>query len=167
MEHFKPPTDNLYKFLALSGVLLVIFTLYLPFSMMNELRLMIDLLQPEASSLEAKVDFWNEDKEILEARQSIASDEEKEDLEQRKRILETRIAFANAKMEAINRLGKQMMVYEKYIKVFAVFGWCLVFLGFGLWYSKLQKFEDKKIKRETEKEIMSPENIDETSPLKQ
>jgi hypothetical protein len=35
---FSPPTDNLYKFLAIFGLIIVMYSIYYPFQKLRELR---------------------------------------------------------------------------------------------------------------------------------
>jgi len=116
------PTDNLYKFLAIFGLVLFVFSVY----MMNDIK------------TESKLIYKNTEIKVLELRKNILSVPKNEKLIKQVAILET-----EAYKSAMN-LNKK--VYGFYLICFI--STVLIYIGFRQWYHKTQKFNDIKLKKE-------------------
>ena len=172
-----PPTDNLYKFLALSGLVLYLFSLSYPFIASKQLDREIDQVTEEITVLEIEViNFETEIKIFDKEIQSLAKDIEdlealddtlltEEDREWRKKnmaekkeqlldlMMRTgeigkRVALAEVKNERLKRLLTEVRV----IRILGVVGTCLggaiAIVGFMLWYFRVQIYLDRKLQKE-------------------
>ena len=180
MDPSSLPTDNLYKFVALSGIALVAFTLWLRWKLQNELEadllsLMISKAKSEAavshlSSLESienlKEDLLQKQAAPLKAKiaQGTATAAEVEELNTKlKAATEAAIERLKAQypVSAEIRVGNatadglktKVQAFKKIKRqsVMAIYAsLAWSLVGFGLWYGKLQAPLDNKLKLEAE-----------------
>ncbi len=191
MELPQLPTDNLYKFMALSGIILVAISL-LPFLHAHELRLEIIRLEGDVSILRQQVDWTIIDmNELQHESQSLKQRVEKlkeralerdsattteksaseireeveeigEDLQdtvdERLKIeyrlaeigeINQKYAIANLQLETRNKELKYLnaeLSREFYVGMcFCGCGIFMSYMGFRLWYKKLQVWQDRII----------------------
>ena len=71
-----PPTDNLYKFCAISGIVIVLFVGYTTWQKWSELRQRGESIQAEADAMQLSVGWWQMlEKERSEALKSLAKND--------------------------------------------------------------------------------------------
>jgi len=133
-----PPTDNLYKFMAISGVVLLIvapiFWAQFYITHAERTRLAIRALRIDLSP---EHEYWNA-KARIERGESVTDEQ---------RML---VEKYDAQQEESSRLGNEFLVYDLFSYVVtgaAIFlgllGLVLTPLGFCLWYQRLQKPLDR------------------------
>jgi len=159
----KVPTDNLYKFLALSGVLLIVFGAYWP--------------AHEADQWYARVDAWTERQAIHHVRTDIdrglvwkAIDSRAKALanptdtakanaaeEKLRELAESEMQFEVADRQAwkeeaakntverdvLERMGKQALTRTRICWLLIGVGFLLAMFGFWRWYFKIQVHVDR------------------------
>jgi len=171
-----PPTDNLYKFIAITGLLFIFASFFYPTILnikINERILESEKdieiakiesakLEREAGEIELKLNIEQKDVETFKENKNIVSPKQLEaevsDLEQlRKQTKEaTDIAAEqlkkNIEIEYNNKLTK---FYNDYFGLASnialsgeILGFVLMILGFGLWYQKVQKYQDLVLLKE-------------------
>jgi len=133
-----PPTDNLYKFMAISGVVLLIvapvFWAQFYITHAERTRLAIRALRIDLSP---ENEYWNA-KARIERGESVTN-------EQRKLVEKY-----DARKEESSRVGSEFLVYDRFSSVVTViaiilwmFGLVLTPFGFWRWYQKVQKPLDR------------------------
>ena len=182
MSLLQPPTDNLYKFLAISGLLLLGFFQVFPLLQLRELRneriqisgeisiLRIDLehLRNETNrqydandsmikAMEKRTpqdSFWKSEKAYIDFMVSEYKyvRDKQDQAYEKRRLIETRIAQIDTKNELLEQVGSDI----KYLR-FAAFGGSIVAIvigiwGFKLWYRKVQAPQDRIIARQASEE---------------
>jgi hypothetical protein len=163
-EMFSPPTDNLYKFLAISGLIIVMFSSYYPFQKFHELSLLLievqadfeiaelqghysknklSLLEHQLDNLRKKLDTMEEgpNKEVVfEKLQGVYDDFYKVALESGKSSLNALKGSKKSKLlHEDNKLYYDMFLYGW------LFGSIFAVSGFLLWYTRLHRPTDNQM----------------------
>jgi len=133
-----PPTDNLYKFMAISGVVLLIVAplFWAQFYITHAERTRL-ALQALRIDLSPEHEYWNS-KARIERGESVTD-------EQRKLVEKY-----DALRKESERVGSEFLVYDRFSYVvtgaaiiLGVLGLVLTCFGFPLWYRKVQKPLDR------------------------
>lgn len=116
---FQLPTDNLYKFLAISGLIVLGFSLVYPFKRLYEVN-------REVIQLGGEIEIFR-----------LQNTEPCPPLEMQIRAqqLKTKVELERAAVE-------QMRFFKELIIVGGTAGAAMIIIGFGLWYRKVQKPQD-------------------------
>ncbi|CAZ96801.1 hypothetical protein [Zobellia galactanivorans] len=125
------PTDNLYKFLSIFGLILFVFGTYLYNTKPNEIYL--------------KVDDYNVKNQILKT-----NTEKDSIINLHQELINEKIKL-NVLEEQINRDIKRLPKELKMYSVIAIIGLIMIGFGFFKWYFKTQYYNDKILKNESEK----------------
>jgi hypothetical protein len=164
-----PPTDNLYKFAALLGTIIVFASLYFPHVLLIELGEKIDAATLKIGTTEAETAFLERKaatlSSILEStvapRKGISefggktialeySDSELKGMlaqfDELKRSTAISLAEANHYNERSKALSKEWNQIAWFSYGSAIVGLILAFIGFSLWYTKIQIYQDKALK---------------------
>lgn len=158
------PTDNLYKFIALAGLILLLFSsIYYQVFSRDVLLKNIDL-RAEMSRMEKEVEFLREDTDSLkEDKQAIKQDnsvsqEEQNNVGKNIEGLNQRTREAILKTIELERIGKGVLIYNDQIALLrwssiigAITGILLLIIGFYLWYTRIQIYQDKILVNEAQK----------------
>jgi cell division protein FtsB len=166
------PTDNLYKFIALSGVAIIILSMYFPNMLalqyyeadakldleIHKAKAELDFSKKEVKTLEQIVDNYNfgktEENSRLEGKLSLFYS--REEIKKKYERLNELIKEADIKDAEIQKLQSHVktlwtlhrrILYVSYASDFL--GWLLAFFGFYLWYKRVQIYHDKILKRES------------------
>jgi hypothetical protein len=182
-----PPSDNLYKFAAIGGLILVVLSLYIPWKLgldlvlaSYDLDLDIQKARVESDQINNELMQNTENFQSLCARErateflkSIDSkntnlpDEESKQYaeghngEVQKKILEQRLMLEKLK----NTVAKQKYISSQTIVLvffsigMLLIGLTLTYLGFRDWYFKFQRYQDHIVKAQAEQWTTArPEN---------
>ena len=164
------PTDNLYKFMAVTGAVAVLSAIFFMTSMINDTYEKVFDLSKKLSLLEIRTqssvsEFENFKKAIskLEVDDSVMSKHEPSQTHQYAEVikfldehmensifLESDIAKLKADRERIVHYSNQIDRYIIWLSVIVMIGSALSCLGFWLWYMRVQKSLDALIKRQIE-----------------
>ena len=168
------PTDNLYKFLAISGLALALYSFVVPLDMARQLErenvlnlgerkhLLLNWTQLEELASEHKKDTDNLTKRVLslaeknrempaELREEFkiqlyASIKNKNELIKKKHEFKLNELAYNNKL-AVYKFNKVEAKKQKLISYFAGFcGVLMTVAGFCLWYIRIQKWHDRLLK---------------------
>jgi septal ring factor EnvC (AmiA/AmiB activator) len=154
------PTDNLYKFMALSGLAIVITCLYLFFSRADQLNERLYDVAERKSILEANIDAMND--EISKLNRSIAELKKAADsrdvlaqltsrVEEGEKIkselLHTRkeLIDLTAAAEVADMIRSLQTKQAIAFMLFETIGIVISGFGFMLWYTRVQKFLDVQL----------------------
>jgi len=107
------PTDNLYKFMALSGIILIISSFYIVWKHADRSQ---ELLRELNAGL---------------AVENTYSDNRGSDLPNLK-----------LKLEELKFILKEKPSYMTFLLISQIIGWVLSIIGFVLWYLRVQKYQD-------------------------
>ena len=150
----KIPTDNLYKFIAIFGLVLIGFSGYAYLEMFeaHKASVLIETStfhgwkQDSYASEEKLIDSIN-DRRIREAKKDTNRhiDNEKFNLKLKKMQDSIFNQFENDFI-LMNYHRNKYIVYRNAVIFSAAVGFILMFAGFILWYFKLQRFIDKQVK---------------------
>jgi hypothetical protein len=138
-------TDNLYKFLAISGILIVIFSIYFTYTQRQKLEETIDQLSLDMLKVEV------ERKQIERVIDHLKNKENRTDIEinETERLfheVELRSMLLVGRNQILVKLKKRQGALDKTGFVFIIWGGLLAILGFVLWYIFVQRFLDKAVK---------------------
>lgn len=161
----QPPTDNLYKFLAIFGLLILGFSIYSPMRFLNEIsqgNLRVDLAyQPMFEILDetfdadhAAFECWIK-QEVLREKSEIIKPHECDHYFQTKE----NVASVDAKLKVLQAakekatLERNFLIqqYRQFIHLYialGLFGFSLCAAGFWLWYVRLQRHLDAQVRRD-------------------
>jgi len=158
------PTDNLYKFLAITGLILCLVSIFYPTIEGDKIDREIIQLETntniylrESEHLNREQDFFEEklDDAKLAAKSKTLSKQgrdsiSRELLEIDRKVLELRIKAAEQQGYAkqILRLNSRLRLMNKCANYGFNSGVVLMFLGFILWYLQVQRYQDLIMKNE-------------------
>ena len=145
-----PPTDNLYKFVALAGLALLIFSIVYPLKLIDDLELRLvdtemrrDMLLVDISALERAADRLTatrvQNPAVTEQWTEIRKTLEKTHIENR------------SEEERFKILLKQIRGKLIWLAVGTGVGYILAHRGFYLWYHRVQKPLDELARNRNEK----------------
>lgn len=137
------PTDNLYKFMSIFGLVVLIFSASFPINLIHNLELEMvkvetenKLIDHEASLLEKKI-TKAEKKETL-------STSEVQQLKDDANNIKIKHIISSGEIEKLRVLSSQLVFSWGLAKIGASCGLTLSILGFLLWYFLVQKPMDLK-----------------------
>ena len=158
------PTDNLYKFVALAGlILLLVSPVYYQF-FSRDVRLKNIDLRAAMGRLEKEVEFLREDTDLLkdniQAKKQEKSEghDEHNDSVKKVEVLNQKTRETILKTIELNRIGNGVFVYNDQLSLLrwssiggAVSGVLLLTLGFYLWYTRIQVYQDQILINDAQK----------------
>lgn len=149
MEITKLPTDNLYKFIALTGITLVILSIAAPYALIGDaVREQIEIYGgQEIAMIELK--YIEEDiREAIEKNKGTLPSEERLRLFKQLRDAKVEGEKASTRLKQFGYLRERTL----HIKRWAVFGGLCGFgmslAGFVLWYFRLQRYQDAVLRKQ-------------------
>lgn len=167
------PTDNLYKFLAIFGLVILFGSNLLSYRLMEELRSKVDRSTSLSKLFSLEVKFIEDDVKTAEDELNVL----KKQIKEGQIVKEVADEQMKEKMKEVKNLRERIRQGEKNLaenpptdpKVFlseidfirfilrdgTFIGYFVSTLGFILWYIKLQRYQDIFIKNEAEKLIKS------------
>ncbi len=142
MNILQPPTDSLYKFMAVSGLLIICFSVIWPELRIYELEQQsiqlkgeVNILRIETNNLNKDVERHNKDKSI-------------ETLIEKQRLQEIKLEQLKTKAELGQLAVTNTRRMNRILYIGAALGLTLSFFGFILWYWRVQIWQDKAIRKE-------------------
>ena len=135
------PTDNLYKFVALAGVALVLISLIYPEQALRDLgakkidsETQLRVLLAQADRLESELDLLETSKDVEDKRLDRIKEQNDEI-----RINALKASGENQKIALYATHHESVATYAKYL---LILGSAMSFLGFFLWYRRVQRPAD-------------------------
>ena len=153
------PTDNLYKFMALSGLILIILSAVFPLWLLHNIGLEHIEIKKELDLLDIEERYLREEQE--EAREGLKALPPNKKIEARRSIDEKAKDYSKKLMQTKGNFEKmKYLVSEaKKLKIFSCIGAgvgaIVTYCGFLLWYRRLQKYQDQIIKSEAQKQLQN------------
>ncbi len=155
----QPPTDNLYKFLAIGGLLIIVLPLYYIINreaVLNEkIRstlhgVKIDSIEWEFMEKDAEKMYYSIDTTKLKDSPTYAIDMRRtvDSLESKSRTRERATVKLAADTDFIISSRKELDKLEQIGLTIMIFGLLLSGAGFTLWYFRVQKYVDRALKEE-------------------
>ncbi|MCK5062144.1 hypothetical protein KAR28_06390 [Candidatus Parcubacteria bacterium] len=162
---FAPPTDNLYKFISIFGILLMLalpaYCIFFSYTQQQEAQADVlekEILEDEKNDIKNEIidKIENVDKELEQLKQNY-NQEKADDLSESILILENKKKELSKKLIAINSLIDKNTHRKEFINklrvattIYLFVGFVITLIGFSLWYFKLQRYQDKIIKKQAE-----------------
>lgn len=141
------PTDNLYKFMAISGLTLVLFSITLTIFRLDRALERSDHLRLEIAALASDVDEARTDLTRLETIRN-PTEVQIRDIRERSRDLNSRNAGAVVRAKIVSRLVDDLHETVRWCFAGMIVGTILSGVGFRLWYTRVQVFLDRSLSRE-------------------
>jgi hypothetical protein len=178
-EMIKPPTDSLYKFMAISGLLLLVFCLIYPEQRRFEVNIEKARIDGELKILISDNEVLKQDLELLmddlkdhkDRAQKMAENRgtateltglqkrqdelERKKLEQfeKERAFKTKLLEIQTKIMLLNTTESFASWLAYLSKVGFVVGACLMISGFLFWYLKVQQPQDRILEAQAKHEL--------------
>jgi len=143
------PTDNLYKFVALSGLVIFLLSVIYPQTEVWDIEIEILRLSGEGKEIDYLLNEIEDDSDELVDIKLLTADEKKAlvqnlvDLGLKSIKLETALDEINIRNERIGSL-----LIKMYVGI--ALGSAMMCFGFLSWYHRVQKYQDEIIKKEAE-----------------
>ncbi|MBU6405419.1 MAG: hypothetical protein KGL63_03055 [Betaproteobacteria bacterium] len=140
------PTDSLYKFMALSGVLLVIVGVFYPAYLLQQLQPRVIDAQTTVAILKLQSDQLKFDVGLLKASKSPTL-EQLAKIEKQNTEMRVKLARAEGEDAKVAFFSSQVKIIINLEYVVSMFGLFLALSGFSLWYNRVQKPADRLAER--------------------
>jgi hypothetical protein len=163
-----PPTDNIYKFCALTGTIIFLLSLYIPLKARYDIFEKLEAVELKTKISEIERQYWKDKATTLETITKNAMAEQNgikfvdknklairytesevkqmtNDLAESLRNIEIKDAEAGSAMAEVKRLNSaaNLLFYLSFLTI--ITGLSLGIYGYLSWYFKIQKYEDKRI----------------------
>jgi len=166
------PTDNLYKFIAISGLLLIFLSTVLPLWLIHNMELELIETEEERDFISYELEILNNEIKLLEKQEEFLqalSSNTKRDLtklnnketkdigkaEQKTIDIRKELMKSKIKSEKLSYLVSEITKLKLVIFIGNFIGIMFTSYGFSLWYRRLQKYQDEIIKNEARKQLQN------------
>ncbi len=154
------PTDNLYKFLAITGLILILISVIYPEMETHEIDRMLKETKTELNILKREEEYLNLERRLLlednQAQTNTRSIQKSEDINRRRLELERKLMEIEKKriqmfgqIDQITLLINRLRLIFRFSTVGLILGIILTIAGFYFWYIKVQRYQDMMIKKES------------------
>jgi len=140
------PTDNLYKFIALVGVVVLLAASYFPIIKARELRLAKIEIEGQMRLLEIEVQHLQDTSKQLGSNETIG-DCNREELVGKAYKLKMKNEEIKTNSKKVEVIGIDYELIRKIQVAGMILGFILSAFGFFLWYFRIQKYQDKQLKK--------------------
>jgi hypothetical protein len=153
------PTDNLYKFLSVSGLAIAILSIVLPIMRISEIRMKLVEVKTQANVFSVESEALREDNERW-PKKTVLNPEETESL--RRRLVELKIKSAEigGRLEQIKSLNRDLDYMMILFWGGLPLGVAISVLGFVAWYFIVQKPNDLLLQKQVENQNKKNCHID-------
>ena len=145
MELPNLPTDNMYKFMAFSGLAILLFTFYFGYTQAIEIKNKINEIELEKNLLALEIKQYGALMERLKKSGNTTS----EQLNESEKVLnemERRGVIINEKERILKYLIRSVNQLNYVILISLIVGSLLFAIGCRLWYKRVQYYQDLAIK---------------------
>ncbi len=160
IEGFKlPPTDSLYKFYAISGTLIVLFSIYFSWIVTNkrsdalfDIEKRVSIQGAEVAALKNEVKLiesivlYSKTKEGMKIYPRRDVDKLLMDFTTKHKEIEMKAAETKTFMENSKRVNKETVIYLFFTLLTCLFGFLISYYGYHNWYYKVQQYQDIMLK---------------------
>ncbi len=147
MDYPNIPTDNLYKFLAIGGLVVSFFSIVYPIGKLLELDFQLADFKAGREEINIERNFLNKEIEILEKKESVDSNEIK--------VIRDKLLQQELKEADFNAQAEKIQVSFKWIQNFkwlaimgSLLGMILEVIGFSAWYLRVQHPQDQLLEKQ-------------------
>jgi len=161
------PTDNLYKFVAITGMVVVAYSLLGPWRQVDHTWKEVFDLKTETATLTAEVETFTSEvrfrRELMRGQPTAPlgsaaeradrisrQNEESRYIEEQNRRLQVANARIEGNREKLAYLVKRTATLQRLGLAGLALGVVLGSLGFAGWYIRIQRLQDRRLVRETE-----------------
>jgi len=141
-----PPSDNLYKFVALVGVLLIVICQLYPVNREQELAIRLIQVNGEVNQYNIAVGHLNEDaaatNAVLKNFFAGNKDETMARFQTKNRDIQLQLSSLEEKKAEIAELDRQLTKWRVIGMLGTIVGVVLAIVGFVLWYRRVQHPQD-------------------------
>jgi hypothetical protein len=139
------PTDNLYKFIALSGLTICVLCLFAGLLSERDLALRM-------AEIEGMIRVADAEKQRFDAAGIPLSTMEPRNAFIEQRLLRhlENLEKAGKANEISRELLRQQMLSRRWLGGGFIFGGIVAQIGFSLWYWRLQRYQDARVKKDAE-----------------
>ena len=150
------PTDNLYKFLAISGLVTLAFTAVFPFFILRQVSLELVSVKSEIAAIKLEAEHLeNLLKLAKETPEYLA--EATEILERNSQLL-LKMQELDGKNEELRFRNDEISKYTLLLIALFLGSSIATAVGFRLWYTKLQRYQDQAVALQGSKLIDSDDS---------
>jgi hypothetical protein len=144
MDPTSLPTDNLYKFLALSGIIIDVAAVHLYFKRRADVNERLDELETQAAGLRVDIE---EAKLQLEAAKEEHHTTAAKFYASTQRVAEVSRSHEvqKVKLGVLKRLRRELKLLTWVVAFALTIGTVAAAAGFYLWYDRLQKYQDRTV----------------------
>ncbi|MGD0779600.1 MAG: hypothetical protein ABR954_02295 [Dehalococcoidales bacterium] len=150
-DFIKLPTDNIYKFLAIAGLILIILCDTIPILIERDLSIQTIQTQGDYNTLNQEVNFLAEDISWAQNNKENLTVEQAQELQDRARQQLLKNIELNNKLNLLNFYKDELNQIWIFRWVVISIGILLAIIGFGYWYFRWQQPLDLIIRNETQK----------------
>jgi len=140
------PTDNLYKFLAIAGVMLFGFSFAFPMVQIDELDLKYAVWRSDLDLMGLEIQIADESIKMAEGRKNLSSKEvlelKRNNQDNRRKLLQIK-----NKLRELDVIHQRIIFYRWFFVGGIILGAVMAFAGFGLWYYRIQRPLDIQLKK--------------------
>jgi len=140
------PTDNLYKFVALVGVVILIGASYFPIVKAREYQLSMVKLEGQLRLLNLELEYLKEKATHLKSDQDNTGHNRTE-LIYEAHQLKMKHEKLKTKSEELRVLELDYVFFSSMQRIGMLMGILTGILGFSLWYFKIQRYQDRQLKK--------------------
>jgi hypothetical protein len=157
-----PPTDNFYKFLAISGLVVTIFCVVYPTSFLTANNSIITTLSTDLRKLEVDYEYLERSTAVQASQTQTAVDDirNQPQVQQKFQEIEHRIIQVDELIDQETRKLKNLDTIRQVLYIFSLISSFVTGASFYLWYSRVQKHQDKLL----EMDVASKLKIERTEP---
>jgi len=153
MNNLTPPTDNLYKFLAIAGVTLMIIGIISGVTKFNEFSADSAQYTMDSAALRADVDTMNVRLKIAEKSQKTSASETNE-IRNKLEAIERQRANLEARFENEKAKVQDLHTQKKYVTSLVTVGLVAAVIGFVSWYFRVQVYQDAVTRLDAEQRAL-------------
>ena len=148
------PTDNLYKFVALAGLVMLFLSVLFPVRWLLEIQQKQADLGAELLTLEDEAKYFSDSIQKAESQlaqmSKKAAEQKREQIERSRRELRSKLHVLKAKHQQIDTLITLGREFRSLVSAGMFIGLGLAFGGFSLWYRRVQRLQDSLLRRQVE-----------------
>jgi len=146
MNTFFPPTDNLYKFLAISGLMIFCFFVIWPELQTYKLEQRKIEILGEQEVIKHEIDYINQDLDRI--KQGEITFEKFFPILKQSREIAIKTAQISTKSKLLELTNARLKKITFFTPIGIALGLIMTLNGFALWYFKIQIWQDKAIRKE-------------------
>jgi hypothetical protein len=150
------PTDNLYKFMAIAGLALIAFSAYVRISQSHEIDARIDALKRELVVITVDIQYLDRELAPVDttacvspAKPACPSDAQLSTWRERSADIRKRLELNRVGNETLRRLADEATRLHVVTFIGTFIGFLLAIYGFYFWYTRLQRYQDAAVKRDS------------------